>query len=154
MDKQLSFFWGGGGGGREEVGWRKCGILYADWCQDCFYSTAKVSASSANQPWKHHWSKLKSCLESISAYNSYYSLFKLSRFVFGCLEETDPSSIISLGFSQNITSNLFCPFQDNSEDKPSSLLALLCVYSSKHCICRTLLWTTWWGVAFWGSLWL
>lgn len=108
MDKQLSFFWGGGGGGREEVGWRKCGILYADWCQDCFYSTAKVSASSANQPWKHHWSKLKSCLESISAYNSYYSLFKLSRFVFGCLEETDPSSIISLGFSQNITQHQIC----------------------------------------------
>lgn len=43
-----------------------------------------------------------------SAYNSYYSLFKLSRFVFGCLEETDPSSIISLGFSQNITQHQIC----------------------------------------------
>lgn len=93
---------------RGEVGWRKCGILYADWCQDCFCSTAKVTASSANQPSKHHWSKLKSCLESICAYNSYYSLLKLSRFVFGCLEETDSPSIISLGFSQNVTQHQVC----------------------------------------------
>lgn len=35
-----------------------------------------------------------SCPKSICTCNFYYSLFKLSRFVFGLLEETDPFSII------------------------------------------------------------
>lgn len=77
----------------------KCGIPYADWCKNGFCSTAKVTASSSNQPWKHHWSKLKSCPKSICICNFYYSLFKLSRFVFGLLEETDPSYIILLWVS-------------------------------------------------------
>lgn len=58
-----------------------------------------LPAHLSNQPWKHHWSKLKSCPKSICTCNFYYSLFKLSRFVFGLLEKTDPSSIIFLWVS-------------------------------------------------------